>query len=201
MVDDPERAGRHILHDQLRLDDRCELATGGTLEVGPDLEGHRRSRLADRPAVGECYRRRHAWRQEARRVLRGPAALEEDDGHECDDADATDERGHPEEGRSPARWGGCPSRGRNGPAFGRSASAAAWRLLCVGRGVGRGAQRRAPVVLVGVDGRVPPEPPPRPDPSIDGPAGPPRGPSVPTRRAVRPHVHLAGSVETQSHLW
>ena len=58
VVDDPERAGRHVVADERRLDDLGELAARGALEVRPELERDGRIGLAERPALREGDRGR-----------------------------------------------------------------------------------------------------------------------------------------------
>ena len=58
MVDDPERAGRHVVADERRLDDLRELPARRALEVRPQLERDRRIGLAERPTHGEGDRGR-----------------------------------------------------------------------------------------------------------------------------------------------
>src|SRR4029079_3512681 len=49
VVDEPERAGRHVFAHERRLDGPRELAADGALEVTPDLERDRGVGLAEGP--------------------------------------------------------------------------------------------------------------------------------------------------------
>ena len=76
-MDDAQRAGRNVGRDELGLDERRELTAHRALEVAPDLERHRRVRLAKGSAIGQRGRNLELGPQKRRAVGGHPATLEQ----------------------------------------------------------------------------------------------------------------------------
>ena len=92
-MDDPEDPGRDVLGDEAGLDGPGEVTADRALEVGPQVEGHRRVRLAERPFRGELDGCRDGRRDQCGVRAGRRATLGQDQPADQGDPDRADHEG------------------------------------------------------------------------------------------------------------